>query len=131
MDYDLFHDVATGCRLLRWCAARGVPMVIFCGYRLFFAPGAFAELDENLAGYPLARFANPYRYPFTEVRRAVGDTAAELWTGPCFTAGLRAGAEHQAQAFGFQALITPATTWREYQANAALSVAGGGGGWRR
>ena len=111
MDFDIIHDVMTGARLLRWAGARGVPLAVFCGYRLLFPANAFDELARVDKLYPFADFGIRDQYPFDQVSDAIKASGAEVWTGAGFADGLRQGVIERAGASGLSGVMTGKGAW--------------------
>ena len=114
MDYDLIHDVMTGCKLLRWSVFHKIPLVIFCGYRFLFHGDEFEHIKKYSHRYQISDFGNPYQYPFREVSDAIYKSGAELWAGAGFEGGLQAGSIEKAERFGFKGVLTTRAAWETY-----------------
>ena len=115
--YDLCQDVKCGAGLMRWCAERNVPLLMYCGF-WFLLTDAEKRMNKSWDKYiPMAFVGKSgwiFERPFTEISDAIKETGVEAWSGVGWVDGLRLGMVRRLEDFGFKGVMTSRAHWNEW-----------------
>ena len=110
-DFDIFHDVEHGGRLMKWAAERKVVLIVMSGWRWCFTKRQFAFAKHMDRAYPYYGKGDVAMYPYKEVKSAIAQTGVEIWIGAGTYEGLIAGVEKKALAAGIKGIIADKAEW--------------------